>query len=82
MEISRDEAQEALGAIEDATKTSRALLRSWIVGIFVVGVILIAPLVGRLCMDALCVSRCMDFLSFDARCVAVRGLSSLRDGFA
>jgi hypothetical protein len=39
MEISRDEAQEALGAIEDATKTSRALLRSWIVGIFVVGVI-------------------------------------------
>jgi drug/metabolite transporter (DMT)-like permease len=39
MEISREEAQEALGAIEDATKTSRALLRSWIVGIFVVGVI-------------------------------------------
>src|SRR4051812_13335171 len=39
MEISRDEAEEALGAIEDATKTSRALLKSWIVGIFVVGVI-------------------------------------------
>jgi hypothetical protein len=39
MEISREEAQDALGAIEDATKTSRALLRSWIVGIFVVGVI-------------------------------------------
>jgi len=39
MDISREEAQEALGAIDDATKTSRALLRSWIVGVFVVGVI-------------------------------------------
>jgi hypothetical protein len=39
MDISRDEAREALGSIEDATKTSRYLLRSWIVGVFVVGVI-------------------------------------------
>jgi len=39
MEVSRDEAQEALGAIEDATKVSRSLLKSWIVGVFVVGVI-------------------------------------------
>jgi len=39
MEISRDEAREALGAIEDATKASRVLLKSWIVGMFVVGVI-------------------------------------------
>ncbi|HEY7023009.1 MAG TPA: hypothetical protein VH349_17965 [Ktedonobacterales bacterium] len=39
MDVSRDEAQEALNAIEDATRTSRSLLRSWIVGMFVVGVI-------------------------------------------
>src|SRR5258706_1168522 len=39
MNISRDEAQAALDAIEDATNTPRFLLRSWVVSIFVVGVI-------------------------------------------
>lgn len=39
MHISRDDAQAALDAIEDAGNTPRYLLRSWIVGIFVVGVI-------------------------------------------
>jgi hypothetical protein len=39
MGISREEAQEALAAIEGATNASRSLLKSWIVGIFVVGVI-------------------------------------------
>jgi hypothetical protein len=39
MYLSRDEAQAALDAIEDATNASRYLLRSWIVGVFVVGVI-------------------------------------------
>jgi hypothetical protein len=37
--ISRDEAQAALDSIQDARKVPQALLRSWVVSIFVVGVI-------------------------------------------
>jgi hypothetical protein len=39
MDISREEAQAALDAIQDAAQTPRFLLRSWVVSIFVCGVI-------------------------------------------
>src|SRR5215469_13486704 len=39
MQVSRDEAQAALDAIEQAERMPRFLLRSWVVSIFVCGVI-------------------------------------------